>query len=69
MFSHFSPEDRVPEDHPLRAIRIMSDQALSRMSKRFDSMYATIGRPSIPPERLLRAQLIQMLYWCGASDC
>lgn len=62
MFSYFSPEDRVPEDHPLRAIRRMADEALAKMSKRFDSMYATIGRPSVPPERLLRAQLLQMLY-------
>ena len=62
MFSYLSPEQRVRKDHPLRAIRIMADRALSNMSERFDSMYAQIGRPSIPPEKLLRAQLIQMLY-------
>lgn len=62
MFSYLSPEQRVRKDHPLRAIRTMADQALANMSERFDAMYATTGRPSIPPEKLLRAQLIQMLY-------
>jgi transposase len=46
----------------LRAIRDMVDEALSQFSRRFDSMYASVGRPSIPPEKLLRAQLLQMLY-------
>ena len=62
MYSYLSPEMRVRADHPLRAIRVMADQALSNMSERFDGMYAKTGRPSIPPEKLLRAQLIQMLY-------
>ena len=62
MYSYVSPEDRVRADHPLRAIRAMADQALNNMSGRFDRMYAKTGRPSIPPEKLLRAQLIQMLY-------
>lgn len=62
MYSYLSPEARVRADHPLRAIRGMADEALKNMSKRFDAMYAKIGRPSIPPEKLLRAQLIQMLY-------
>jgi transposase len=62
MYSYLSPEVRVRPDHPLRAIRAMSDKALSQMSARFDEMYAKTGRPSIPPEKLLRAQLIQMLY-------
>src|SRR5438309_1447594 len=62
MYSYLSPEARVREDHPLRAIRAMADQALANMSARFDEMYAKTGRPSIPPEKLLRAQLIQMLY-------
>jgi transposase len=62
MFSYLSPEQRVRQDHPLRAIRTMADVALTNMSERFDAMYATTGRPSIPPEKLLRAQLIQMLY-------
>ena len=62
MFSYLSPETRVRKDHPLRAIRVMVDQVLAQLSRRFDSMYATVGRPSIPPEQLLRAQLLQMLY-------
>jgi transposase len=62
MFSYLSPEARVRKDHPLRAIRAMADHALENMSRRFDRMYAQTGRPSIPPEKLLRAQLIQMLY-------
>jgi transposase len=62
MFSYLSPEQRVRKDHPLRAIRAMADRALANLSERFDAMYATTGRPSIPPEKLLRAQLIQMLY-------
>jgi transposase len=61
-YSYLSPEMRVRADHPLRSIRAMSDKALSQMSARFDEMYAKTGRPSIPPEKLLRAQLIQMLY-------
>jgi transposase len=62
MFSYLSPEQRVRADHPLRAIRAMADLALWKLSKRFDAMYAKAGRPSIPPEKLLRAQLLQMLY-------
>src|SRR5215813_10382684 len=62
MFSYLAPEQRVRKDHPLRAIRALADEALDNMSERFDRMYATTGRPSIPPEKLLRAQLIQMLY-------
>jgi transposase len=62
MYSYISPEARVRAEHPLRAIRAMADVALKNMSERFDAMYASTGRPSIPPEKLLRAQLIQMLY-------
>jgi transposase len=62
MYSYLSPEERVRASHPLRAIRGMADEALHNMSERFDMMYAKTGRPSIPPEKLLRAQLIQMLY-------
>ena len=62
MYSYISPETRVRADHPLRKIRVMADEALTNMSKRFDAMYAKVGRPSIPPEKLLRAQLVQMLY-------
>jgi len=52
----------VRKDHPLRAIRAMVDEVLKQLSPRFDTMYAKVGRPSIPPEQLLRAQLLQMLY-------
>src|SRR5215813_213837 len=62
IFSFLSPEQRVRPGHPLRAIRAMVDEALAKMSKKFDAMYAKTGRPSIPPEKLLRAQLLQMLY-------
>ena len=62
MFSYLSPETRVRKHHPLRVIRAMVDDVLSRLSKKFSSMYARVGRPSIPPEKLLRAQLLQMLY-------
>ena len=62
MFSYISAEQRVPNDHPLRAIRVMVDAALSEMQAQFDAMYARGGRPSIPPEKLLRALLLQLLY-------
>jgi transposase len=62
MFSYLSPEARVRKDHPLRAIRAMVDEVLTQLSRRFDTMYARVGRPSIAPEKLLRAQLLQMLY-------
>ena len=62
MFSYVTPEARVRADHPLRPIRRMVDAALARLSARFDRAYATTGRPSIPPEQLLRALLLQILY-------
>jgi transposase len=62
MFSYITPEARVRPDHPLRPIRRMTDAALAQLSPRFDRLYSTTGRPSIPPEKLLRALLLQMLY-------
>jgi transposase len=62
MFSYISSEKRVPRDHPLRRVRAMTDVALQGMSAQFDALYARTGRPSIPPERLLRALLLQALY-------
>ena len=62
MFSYVSPEERVPADHPLRAIRRMTDVIFERLSPRFDRLYSSLGRPSIPPEKLLRALLLQGLY-------
>src|SRR5579871_5928348 len=62
MFSYLSPEQRVPSDHPLRPIRQITDTILTDLSTLFSRMYSEIGRPSIAPEKLLRALLIQILY-------
>jgi len=62
MFSYLSPETRVRKDHPLRVMREMVDEVLRALSPQLDGMYAKEGRPSIAPEKLLRAQLLQMLY-------
>src|SRR3989449_7018384 len=62
MFSYLSPEQRVPQDHPLRAIRKLSDAVFAELSPQFDKLYARMGRPSIAPEKLLRALLLQVLY-------
>src|ERR1700758_181540 len=62
MFSYLCPEVRVPADHPLRQIRGMTDRILIELSPCFSEMYSEIGRPSIPPEKLLRALLLQVLY-------
>ena len=62
MFSYVSPEERIPHDHPLRAIRAMVDVVLRDLSPRFAKLYSDVGRPSIAPEKLLRALLLQVLY-------
>ena len=62
LFSVVSIEDRIPADHPLRAMRPVVDRALATLSPTFDQIYADGGRPSIPPEHLLRARLLQVLY-------
>lgn len=62
LFSYVKLEERVPRDHPLRSIRKMVDKALKGMDALFDEMYSEMGRPSIAPEKLLRAQLLQILY-------
>jgi transposase len=62
MFSYLSPEQRVPERHPLRLIRALVDVALKALSVSFERIYSATGRPSIPPEKLLRALLLQVLY-------
>src|ERR1700739_2974970 len=62
MFSYLSPEERVPANHPLRPIRLMADIALDALSPAFDEIYVALGRPSIAPEKLLRALLLQVLY-------
>jgi len=61
VFSYVSLEQRVPSDHPLRAIRRMVDEALSEVTGHIDGLYASTGRPSIAPEKLLRALLLQAL--------
>src|SRR5213083_2080596 len=62
VFSYISPEQRVPQDHPLRSLRDMTDEALRDLQPRFNKLYAKTGRPSIAPEKLLRALLLQALY-------
>ena len=62
MFSYVSLEDRIPADHPLRGVRTLVDAVLAGMSKDFDGLYSQVGRPSIAPERLLRALLLQVFY-------
>ena len=62
LFSYLSPEERIPADHPLRSIRQMTNEALRAISPELDAVYSDIGRPSIPPEQLLRALLLQVLY-------
>lgn len=62
LFSYISPEERVPKDHPLRPIREMAEEALERLNGKFSEIYSRTGRPSIAPERLLKALLLQVLY-------
>jgi transposase len=62
MFSYLSPEERVPLEHPLRAIRALVDVVLKELSPQFAQLYSYTGRPSIAPEKLLRALLLQVLY-------
>ena len=62
MYSYLSAEERISLDHPLRAVRKVTDRILAELSKLFAKMYSQIGRPSIPPEKLLRALLLQVLY-------
>lgn len=61
VFSYVSPEQRVPTDRPLRPLRAMVDGALRELQARFNKLYAKTGRPSIAPEKLLRALLLQVL--------
>jgi transposase len=61
-FSYVRLEERIPVDHPLRAIRTLADEALGSLNKRFEGLYSTMGRPSIPPEMLLRATLLQAFF-------
>ena len=62
MFTTVSPEKRVPKDHPLRKIKAVAETILKRLSPTFDTMYSRVGRPSIPPERLLKSMVLIALY-------
>jgi transposase len=62
MLSYISPEERAPSDHPLRAMRVMVEMALKELSPQLARLYSHTGRPSIAPEKLLRALLLQVLY-------
>jgi len=62
LFSMVIPEQRVPKDHPLRPIRDMVNEALAKLDEDFNALYAESGKPSIPPEKLLRAQLLKAFY-------
>src|SRR5882757_8375693 len=62
MFSYVALEDRIPADHPLRGVRKLVEAVLAGMSKDFEGLYSKVGRPSIPPEQLLRALLLQVFY-------
>jgi transposase len=68
MFSYVSPEARIPKDHPLRPIREMVDDALKELSADFDVLYSHTGRPSIAPERLIKALLLQVFYSIGCRS-
>src|SRR5580658_7475772 len=61
-FSYVRLEERIPRDHPLRPIRALADQALGSLHERFEGLYSTMGRPSIAPEMLLRATLLQAFF-------
>ena len=69
MFSYISAEQRVPEDHPLRAIRLMADTALRDLDRVFARMYAATGRPSIAPERLCARCCCRCCTRCAANGC
>ena len=62
MFSYISLEERVPKQHPLRKLRSMVDALLATMSTDFEAVYSKVGRPSVPPEMLLKALLLQILF-------
>ena len=62
LFSYVRLEERVPADHPLRPIRALADEVLAGLNERFETLYSGLGRPSIPPEMLLRATLLQAFF-------
>jgi transposase len=62
MLCLISPADRIPKDHPIRPLKVLADKALASLSREFDKMYSDTGRPSIPPERLLKSMILMALY-------
>ena len=68
LFYHLNPEEMIPSNHPIRQIRAICDQALDKISPQLDSLYAEGGKPSVPPERLLRAMVIQKIYMYMSSN-
>jgi transposase len=62
LFSYVRLDERIPSDHPLRAIRALADEALGSLSRRFEGLYSSMGRPSVAPEMLLRATLLQAFF-------
>jgi hypothetical protein len=69
VFSYVSPEQRVPQDHPLRPLRAMADEALRGLQARFSKLYAKTGRPSIAPEKLYALSCCKCSTQCGANGC
>ena len=69
LFSYVRLEERIPADHPLRPIKALTDEALGALNKRFEGLYSPMGRPSVPPEMLLRATLLQAFSRCVPSEC
>ena len=69
MLTLVNPEQRVPAKHPIRLIKQLAEVALKELSPLFEQMYSEVGRPSIPPERLLKASLLMALYTCAVSGC
>ena len=62
LFSYVSIEERIPAEHPIRRVKLLCDQVLRKLSEMFEGMYSELGRPSIPPERLLKSQVLMALY-------
>lgn len=62
LFSYVSIEERIPAEHPIRRVKLLCDQVLRKLSEIFEGMHSELGRPSIPPERLLKSQVLMALY-------
>ena len=69
MFSYISPEERVPQDHPVRSLRVMTDEALQQLQPRFNNLYAKIGRPSIARRSCCEHSCCKRCTLCAANGC